>query len=122
MTRVSILCGSALVLLGCWATFTLSKTLASRGGWNEHRGLVVVGAVFIASCFLPGGAMIAGAFSPWMLIPLGVSYLALVPLPCYFKWANHGRIRTARTILFVLVGIGLIAAGLDWIPVSGFGL
>jgi len=114
--------GSALIVLGCWAAFTLSKTLVSPGGWTRHRGLVAVGVVFIASCFLPGSAMLAGVFEPWMLIPLGLSYFALIPLPCYFRWANRGRIRTGRTVLFVLVGIALVAAGLDWLPVSWLGL
>ena len=98
------------------------KTLASRGGWMEHRTLVLVGAAFVASCLLPGGALLTGAFAAWMLVPLGVCYVALVPLPCYFRWANHGRIRTGRTVLFLLVGAALVAAGLGWLPVSWFGL
>ena len=102
--------------------FTTFKTLASRGGWSEHRTLVVAGALFIASCFLPGITLLVGAFSPWMLIPLGLCYAALVPFPCYFKWANHGWIRTGRTILFLLVGAALVAAGLDWLPLAWFGL
>jgi hypothetical protein len=122
MTRVSVIYGSALVLLGCWATFTTAKTLASGGGWKKNRTLVLLGLVFVASCFLPGGAMLAGAFRSWMLIPLGVCYIALIPMPCYFRWANHGRIRTARTILFGGVGGALVAAGLDVLPVSWFGL
>ncbi len=114
--------GWALIGLGCWATFTTSRTLASRGGWTEHRTLVVVGVAFVASCLLPGVAMLAGAFAPWMLVPLGVCYLALVPLPCYFRWANHGWIRTARTVLFLLVASALVGAGIGWLPVSWCGL
>lgn len=119
---MSVAYGSALVLLGCWATFTTSKTLASPGGWSKHRALVILGVVFVASCFLPGVAMLIGAFKSWMLLPLGLSYLVLIPQPCYLKWANRGRIRTARTFLFLLIGAALLAAGLGLLPVSWFGL
>jgi hypothetical protein len=122
MIRVSVIYGSALALLGCWATFTTATTLASSGGWKKNRTLVVLGVVFVASCFLPGVAMLTGAFRAWMLIPLGLCYIALIPMPCYFRWANDGRIRTARTILFLMVGGALVAAGLDVLPVSWFGL
>lgn len=119
---MSLVYGSALVLLGCWATFTTSRTLASRGGWREHRSLVAIGAAFVLSCFLPGVALLAGAFEPWMLIPLGLCYVGLIPFPCYFRWANRGWVHTARTILFVLVSATLVAIGVGWIPVSWFGL
>jgi hypothetical protein len=122
MISVSVVYGSALVLLGCWATFTTFKTLASHGGWTEHRALVGVGAVFVASCFLPGIALLAGPFEPWMLIPLGVCYVVLIPFPCYFEWANRGWIRPGRTILFLLVGAALVAAGIGWLPASWYGL
>jgi hypothetical protein len=122
MTRACVIYGSALIVLGCWATFTTAKTLASRGGWKKHRTLVVVGAVFVTSCFLPGVAMPAGVFTPWMLIPLGLCYLALIPMPCYWRWANDGWIRTGRTVLFLMVGGALVAAGLGLLPVSWFGL
>ena len=119
---MSIIYGFALVALGCWATFTTVKTLASRGGWNEHRALVVIAVAFVASCWLPGVAMLAGAFEPWMPIPLGLCFLALIPLPCYFTWANHGWIRTGRRLLFLAVGAALVAAGFDWLPIAWFGL
>ena len=119
---MTVVYGSALVLLGGWATFTTIKTLTSRGGWSEHRMLVVAGVVFVAACLLPGIALLANAFQSWMLIPLGLCYAALVPFPCYFKWANHGWIRTGRTILFLLVGAALVTAGLGWLPLVWFGL
>lgn len=122
MLPVSVLYGSVLIALGCWAAFTTSKTLASRGGWARHRVLVVVGVAFVASCLLPGIAMLSGAFRPWTLIPLGLGYLALIPLPCYWDWANHGWAHTGRTILFLSVAVALLAAGLGWLPVSWFGL
>jgi hypothetical protein len=119
---VLIIYGSALLALGCWATFTTSQTLTSRDWRTRHRWLVLIGVAFVASCFLPGLAMLAGMFEPWTLTPLGMCYVALIPLPCYFRWANHGWIRTGRNVLFLLVGLGLIAAGLDLLPVSWFGL
>lgn len=119
---MSVVYGWALIGLGCWAGFTTSKTLGSRGGWREHRTLVVVGAAFIASCFLPGLALLTGAFRPWMLVPLGLCYLALVPLPCYFRWANHGPVRTGRNVLFLLVGAALVAAGVGLLPPAWYGL
>lgn len=114
--------GSALIALGCWASYTSWRTLTSRGAWKKFRAMAVVSAAFIASCFLPGVAFLTGRFAPWMLIPLGGCYLALLRFPCYFEWANRGRIRTWRNILFLLVGISLVAAGLGVLPVSWFGL
>jgi hypothetical protein len=119
---MSVIYGWALIALGCWAGFTTSRTLASRGGWREHRALVLVGVLFVASCFLPGVAMLATAFRPWMLVPLGLCYVVLVPLPCYFKWANHGRVRVGRAVLFLVVAAALVAAGLELLPLAWFGL
>lgn len=119
---MSTIYGAALVLLGCWASFTTAKTVASSRGLSRHRSLIAVGAAFVASCFLPGIALLAGAFVPWMLIPLGVCYLLLLPMPCYWSWANHGSIRTGRTVLFLAVGAALIAAGSEIVPLRWFGL
>ena len=110
--------GLALIVLGCWAAYTTSRTLTSRGGWAEHRWLAIIGLVFVGSCFLPGAALLGDRFRPWMLIPLGVGYWVLIPFPCYFKWANHGRINKFRRILFFLVGAGLVAAGAGLVPLG----
>lgn len=120
--RAHIVYGSVLVALGCWATFTTAKTLGSREWRTRHRALGLLGVAFVASCFLPGFAMLTGIFEPWTLIPLGGCYVALIPCPCYFKWVNHGRIRSVRGALFLLVGAGLMAAGFGLLPVSWFGL
>lgn len=122
MTPWSTIYGSSLVVLGGWASFTTLKILVSRGGRRRHRTLVVVGGIFVAACLLPGISLLVGAFAPWMLIPLGLCYIALIPHPCYFKWANRGRIRSLRTVLFLSVGGALIVAGLGWLPLSWFGL
>jgi hypothetical protein len=122
MIDLTTIYGSALVLLACWATYTTSRVFTSRGGWRGHRTLVVVGVIFVASCLLPGIALLAVRFEPWMLIPLGVSYLALLPLPCYWYWANHGWLHVGRTVAFLLVGTAFVAAGLGLIPLSWFGL
>jgi hypothetical protein len=70
----------------------------------------------------PGVAFLAGGFRPWMVIPLGLCYLALMRFPCYFEWANQERIRSWRNVLFLLVGIAMVAAGLGFLPLSWFGL
>jgi hypothetical protein len=122
MSHLPTIYGSALIALGCWAAFTSYRTLTSRGAWRKYRAMAVVGAAFIASCFLPGVAFLAGRFEHWMIIPLGLCYLALMRFPCYFEWANHGRIRTWRNVLFLLVGVALVAAGFGLLPSSLFGL
>lgn len=122
MSYLPTIYGSALVLLGCWATFTSHRTLTSRGAWKKFRAMAIVSAAFIASCFLPGAAFLAGVFEPWMIVPLGLCYLALMRFPCYFEWANHGRIRTSRNVLFLLVGLSFVAAGFGFLPLSWFGL
>ena len=114
--------GTVLIALGCWATFTTLKTVTSHDWRTTRRTLGLLGVAFVASCFLAGLAMLAGMFEPWMLIPLGGCYLVLIPFPCYLRWANHGWRRIGRSALFLLVGAGLIAAGLDLLPVSWFGL
>ena len=122
MNELARIYGSTLVALGCWATFTTWRTLRSRE-WRARRGeLGLLGIVFVASCFLPGFALLAGRLESWMVLPLGACFVALIPYPCYFKRANRGRIRTARSLLFLLVGAGLIGAGLGVLPVSWFGL
>ena len=108
---MNLLGGGVLVALGCWGLFTTSRTLGSRGGWDEHRRLVLVSVAFVASCFLPGAALLGERFRPWMLVPLGVCYWALIPFPCYFKWASRGWINTARRVLFFLTGAWLVAMG-----------
>ena len=117
-----IVYGSALVALACWATFTTWKTVAAGGWRSTRRTLGPLGTVFVASCLLPGVAMLSGRFAPWMLIPLGVCYLLLIPFPCYFKWANEGWVRKGRVLLFLLAGAGLIAVGVELLPVAWFGI
>jgi hypothetical protein len=120
--RVITLYGSLLVLLGCWATFTTWKTVSSPDWWIRHRTLGIVGFVFVAACLLPGTAMLLDSFEAWMLLPLGFCYVVLIPLPCYFKWANQGWIRGVRNALFLSVAVGLVAAGLGLLPLACFGL
>ena len=114
--------GWILVALGCWAAFTTVQTVAASRGLREHRALAAIGVGFVATCFLPGIALLAEAFAPWMLIPLGTGFLFLLPFPCYFSWANEGWIRTARNLLFAAVGTALVAAGLGLVRLGWFGL
>ncbi len=119
---MTIVYGSLLVVLGCWATFTIWKTLSSPDWRTQHRAIVILGVLFAASCWLPGFTLLASSFKPWMLVPLGVCFVVLIPFPCYFKRANRGWIVKARTVLFLLVGGGLVAAGFGRLPLSWFGL
>lgn len=119
---MSTLYGSILVALGAWAAYTTARTVSASRGLRRHRTLVLVGACFVASCLLPGVALLALAFAPWMLVPLGACFLALLPMPCYFSWANDGWIRAGRNVLFSAVGAALLAAGIGVLPLRWLGL
>lgn len=66
---------------------------------------------------------LAGRFAPWMLIPIGVSYLMMLPLPCYFPWITATSLRhTVRNVIFVIIAALFLALGFGVFPISWIGI
>lgn len=74
-------------------------------------------------CFTSGIALLMDRFAAWMLVPIGVSYVAMVPLPCYFPWFTAtSRRRVVRNAAFVAFAGILFALGFEVVPLSVVGL
>lgn len=113
-----------LTLRACWGVFTLSRALKLAPVWSRLRvHIVAAEALFIPACLLPAAALHWGTFAPWMTAPLGVCFLLILPLPCYWEAVDRIRwLHAARNALFVLLSVGCFAVALGWVPVSALGL
>ena len=79
--------------------------------------------LFGSSCLLPGIALLTGKFDHWMLLPLGVSFFVMVPVPCYFDAVNvTPAIQWGRNLMFLVLGLFFLGLALGVIPLSSFGL
>lgn len=113
-----------LVLRACWGVFTLSRALKLAPVWSRLRAHIVAAeALFIPACLLPAAALHWGTFAPWMAAPLGVCFLLIIPLPCYWEAVHRIRwLHAARNALFVLLALACFAVALRWVPLSALGL
>jgi hypothetical protein len=111
-------------LLGAWGVFSGSQTFKPVGPWAARRWqLVLVGNLFVASCFLCAGALWLGGFRAWMLAPFGLSFLLMIPLPCYFKGVDQSRgLHLARNLLFLCIAVLCLSLVLGLVPLAFFGL
>lgn len=111
-------------LLACWGMFSGTSAFKARGGWSAHRWQVVlIGATFIGSAAMSSFALAMGWFQPWLLVPLGASFLGMIPLPCYFQAVDRiGALHAARNVLFVLIALLCFALGSGLWPLAWFGL
>jgi hypothetical protein len=111
-------------LLGTWGVFSGSRSFKPAGPWAARRWqIVLVGNLFVGSCFLCAAALWLGWFRAWMLAPFGLSFLLMIPLPCYFKGVDENRaLHLARNLLFVFIAIVSFALALGLIPLALFGL
>jgi hypothetical protein len=113
-----------LALRVAWGVFTLSRTLKLAPVWSRRRVQVVaVEALFIPACLLAAGTLHRGTFAAWMAAPLGVCFLLILPLPCYFEAVDRIRwLHAARNALFVLLALFFLAIAFRWLPLSALGL
>ncbi|WP_341329451.1 hypothetical protein [Mycobacterium shinjukuense] len=113
-----------LSLLGAWGTFTTSQAFTAHARRADRRWqLLAVDALFTGSSFLCAAALGLGWFRAWMLAPFGLSYLLMIPVPCYFKAVNRSRgVHLARNLLFVLVALLSFALALRALPLAWFGV
>jgi hypothetical protein len=58
-----------------------------------------------------------------MAAPMGVCFLLILPLPCYWEAVDRiGWLHVARNALFVLLALGCFAVAFGWLPLSALGL
>jgi hypothetical protein len=115
---------AVLLVLGGWGFFTLWRTLKARvAGSLVRRKLSAVAALFCASCLLCAAALELGWFRRWLLTPLGVSFLLMIPLPCYFRTVDQTAwLRRTRNGAFVVLGLALLLIAGGVLPSSLLGL
>lgn len=111
-------------LLGAWGVFSGSRSFKPAGPWAVRRWqIVLIGNLFVGSCFLCAAGLWLGWFRAWMLAPFGASFLLMIPLPCYFKGVEQSRaLHFARNVLFVAVAALCFSLALGLLPLSPFGL
>jgi hypothetical protein len=107
-----------------WGVYTLSRVVKLAPVWSRERiQIVAVEALFIAACLLAAAGLYRRTFAPWMAAPLGVCFLLILPLPCYFEAVDRiGWLHAARNALFILLALGCFGVALKWIPLSVLGL
>ena len=120
----SLFHAAALTLLGGWGVYATCKSVKPERGWSWRRRLVVlVDCFFVASCLGCAAALWIGRFRAWMFAPLGLSYLLMIPLPCYFETVNRVRwLHALRDALFVAVALFCFAVAAGLVPPSALGL
>jgi hypothetical protein len=113
-----------LVVRVGWGVFTLNRTVKRGPVWSRMRVQIVgAEALFIPACLLVAASLQWRVFAPWMAVPLGVCFLLILPLPCYFKAVDRIRwLHFARNALFVLLALGCFAIAMEWLPLSALGL
>jgi hypothetical protein len=113
-----------LFLLGAWGVVASRSLIHASRPWSLQAWLFLLSAVLLVGSAWGACATLAtGHFAPWMLVPLGVSYILMLPLPCYFPSLTGTRLRfILRNIVFVAFAAVCIALGLKIIPVSAIGL
>jgi hypothetical protein len=108
----------ALALLGAWGVYAgrmTHKQTRVRPGWRWR--ILLVELFFIASCFLSSAALALGWFEAWMLVPVGASFLGMIPLPCYFEWVDRiGWLGALRNLLFLVIALFCLGVGVGLLP------
>jgi len=108
----------ALALLGAWGLYAgrqTHKQIGLQSGWRWR--ILLVELFFVASCFLCSAALALAWFEPWMLVPVGASFLGMIPLPCYFEWVDRvGWLHGLRNLLFLVIALFCLGVGVGLLP------
>jgi hypothetical protein len=114
----------AFGFLGAWGLFTARPLWRVARPWAwRHWHFLLAEVCLIGGSWLNAGALSAGRFAGWMLLPVGASYALMIPLPCYFAWVDRVRwVHRARNALFALIAATCLAVGLGVLPPSILGL
>ena len=113
-----------LALLGVWGGYAGWVTLRSGRRQSCRRAwIVLVDVLFSGVCFLCAAALAVGQFRREMAALLAVSYLAMLPMPCYFATVDRVRpLRLIRNLLFLAVAALCLAVATGLLPLARLGL
>ena len=122
--RVNEIVAAGLALLGAWGVFAGRKAPKMVGAWSARRlGLVLVGVLFIGGSWLCAAGLYWGWFRPWMMLPLGASYLGMLALPCYIEAVDRiPWLHTLRNVCFIAVALFCFAIAFGLVPLAWLGL
>ena len=109
------------LLLGVWGAYSARPLASARRPWSWRAWLLAVTLVLlVGSSWTVAGALATGRFAGWMLVPVGLTYLLMLPLPCYFEWVTATRQRhVVRNVVFVVVAALCFAVACGFLEVPG---
>ena len=113
-----------LSLLSLWGVYVSSTHISVKHPWCLRRWLtLLIIAVLLSGSITSSVTLLTRSFAPWMFVPIGVSYILMLPLPCFFPWITdtRGR-RLVRNAIFIFVAAFFLLFGFGAIPVSIIGL
>ena len=112
-----------LLLLAAWGLYAGRRIGIPRWPWSVRSWLFCVTILLLeVGALLSGVSLLAGVFAPWMLLPMGVSYITMLPLPCYFPRVTATRTRrVVRNSIFVLIAATLLVLGMELLPLPLIG-
>jgi hypothetical protein len=113
-----------LLLLGVWSLFSSRKHVGRVSTASWHIWLSICATRLLAfGSFTAGVALFASGFSRCMLLPIGLSYICMLPLPCYFhSLTSTAQRRAIRNSAFGGFALFLLALGIGIIPLSVIGI
>lgn len=113
-----------LFFLGGWGVVASRALVHASRPWSHRTWFSLSSVVLlICSAWAGGVTLVTGHFAPWMFVPLGVSYILMLPLPCYFPWITETSLRHfLRNVIFSILAAACLAVGLKIIPMSAIGL
>jgi len=116
--RVADIYAAGFAFLAAWGVFSGAAAFKAAGAWSARRWqMFLVGALFTGSAAACALGLLLGWFRAWLLVPLGVSFLAMLPLPCYFAAVDRiGWLHAARNLLFMLIALLCFALGARLLP------
>ena len=122
--NLSDLYALALSVLGLWGIHALRKSVKKARGWSwRRRRIVFVDVLFVVSCLCCAAALWIDRFQAWMAASVGLSYLLMIPFPCYFEVVNRVRwLHATRNCLFGAVALFLFGIAAGIVPLSSMGL
>lgn len=115
---------TGLALLGAWGAFTSAELFKPGRPWSRWRShLFLTELLFTGSCLIGAIALMSSRFPAWVFVPLGVSYLLMIPAPCYFPWVDRiGWLHVARNVLFGMIAAVCFALAFGLVPASVLGI
>jgi len=110
--------------MGVFGVFTARKSFKAAPVWSaRRRGIFSVAVLFVGGSWLCAAGLFGGWSRPWMTLPLGASFVGMLPLPCYFAAVDRIRwLHVLRNIYFVAVALFCFAIAFGIVPLAWLGL